>query len=50
MPDGTVLLAAVDGRLPAASIGVTRPEFAALFIGLGAGDAMAFDSGVPPRW
>jgi hypothetical protein len=43
--DGTLLLAAVDGRVPALSVGVTRPEFAALFAGLGASDAMAFDSG-----
>jgi len=43
--DGTLLLVAVDGRVPALSVGLTRPEFAALFAGLGASDAMAFDSG-----
>jgi hypothetical protein len=42
---GELLLASVDGRQPALSIGVTRPEFAQLFLGFGAGDAMAFDSG-----
>jgi hypothetical protein len=44
-PDGDVLFASVDGRNPSLSIGVTRPQFAALFVGLGASDAMAFDSG-----
>jgi len=44
-PAGTLLLASVDGRSPEGSIGVTRPQFAALFAGLGASDAMAFDSG-----
>ncbi len=43
--DGTLLLVAADGRLPAESIGLTRPEFGALMLGLGAVDAMAFDSG-----
>ncbi len=43
--DATLMLVAVDGRIPAASVGLTRPEFAALFLGLGARDAMAFDSG-----
>jgi exopolysaccharide biosynthesis protein len=42
---GELLLATVDGRNAELSIGVTRPEFAALFVGLGATDAMAFDSG-----
>jgi hypothetical protein len=41
----TLLLVTVDGRFPALSIGLTRPEFGALFAGLGADDAMAFDSG-----
>lgn len=45
LADGTVLLIAVDGRQPAQSIGLTRPEFAALMLGLGASDGMAFDSG-----
>jgi hypothetical protein len=44
-PADTLLLVAVDGREPATSIGVTRPQFAALLIGLGATDGMAFDSG-----
>lgn len=43
--DGTLLLVAVDGRSPALSVGVTRPEFAALMLGLGASDGLAFDSG-----
>jgi len=43
--DGTLLLVTVDGRAPALSIGVTRPQFAALLLGLGATDGMAFDSG-----
>ncbi|MBC5799933.1 MAG: phosphodiester glycosidase family protein [Candidatus Eremiobacteraeota bacterium] len=41
----TLLLVSVDGRNAATSIGVTRPQFAALLRGLGASDAMAFDSG-----
>ncbi len=44
-PAGEVLLASVDGRQADLSIGVTRPEFAQLFLGFGATDAMAFDSG-----
>jgi exopolysaccharide biosynthesis protein len=44
-PSGELLLATVDGRSSALSIGLTRPEFAALFLGLGADNAMAFDSG-----
>ena len=43
--DGTLLLIAVDGRDPSTSIGLTRPEFTALMLGLGASDGMAFDSG-----
>jgi hypothetical protein len=42
---GELLLASVDGRQTQLSIGVTRPQFAALFAALGANDAMAFDSG-----
>jgi len=42
---GTLLLIAVDGRQPAQSLGLTRPEFAGLMIGFGASDGMAFDSG-----
>jgi hypothetical protein len=44
-PDGTLLLLAVDGRERDVSIGLTRPEFAALMQGFGASDGMAFDSG-----
>jgi exopolysaccharide biosynthesis protein len=43
--EGELLLIAVDGRQPALSIGVTRPEFGALMLALGATDGMAFDSG-----
>jgi hypothetical protein len=43
--EGELLLVSVDGRQPSLSIGVTRPEFAALLLALGATDAMAFDSG-----
>jgi exopolysaccharide biosynthesis protein len=43
--DGTLLLAVVDGRRPALSIGVDRAELIALLSGLGAVDAMQFDSG-----
>ncbi len=41
----TLVLVSVDGRQPALSIGVTRPQFAALMLGLGATAGMAFDSG-----
>jgi len=44
--DGATLwLVVVDGRRPGVSVGITRPMFGALFIALGASDAMAFDSG-----
>ncbi len=43
--DGSLLLVAVDGRRPATSIGLTRPQFGALMRAFGAIDAMAFDSG-----
>jgi hypothetical protein len=43
--NGTLFLIAVDGRDPALSIGLTRPEFGALMAGLGASNGMAFDSG-----
>jgi exopolysaccharide biosynthesis protein len=43
--DGTVLLITVDGRQRSFSVGLTRPEFAALMRALGARDGMAFDSG-----
>lgn len=45
LPDGTLLLLTVDGRQPALSIGLTRPEFGALMRGFGATEGMAFDSG-----
>ena len=43
--DGTLLLIVADGRKPAVSIGLTRPEFGALMLGFGASDGLAFDSG-----
>ena len=43
--DGTLALVVVDGRHPATSIGVNRAELIALLRGLGATDAMLFDSG-----
>jgi Phosphodiester glycosidase len=45
LPDGTLALVVVDGRRPATSIGVNRAELTALLRGLGATDAMLFDSG-----
>jgi hypothetical protein len=45
LPDGGLVFVAVDGRRPALSIGLTRPQFAALMLGFGATSAMAFDSG-----
>lgn len=44
-PDGTLALVVVDGRHPATSIGVDRAELIALLRGLGASDALLFDSG-----
>jgi hypothetical protein len=44
--DGATLwLVVVDGRQPALSIGLTRPQLGELLIALGANMAMAFDSG-----
>ncbi|MBV9971718.1 MAG: phosphodiester glycosidase family protein [Candidatus Eremiobacteraeota bacterium] len=43
-PDGTVVLVEVDGR-SVDSVGLTRPQLAALMIALGARDGLAFDSG-----
>jgi hypothetical protein len=43
--DGTVLFIVVDGRRAAVSIGLTRPQFGALMLALGAVDGLAFDSG-----
>jgi hypothetical protein len=45
LADGTLAFAEVDGRMADVSVGLTRPEFAALLIGLGASDAIGFDSG-----
>jgi len=45
MADGTLMFAAVDGRHPERSIGMTRPEFGDLLRGYGMIDAMALDSG-----
>ncbi len=45
MSDGTLMFAAVDGRHPERSIGMTRPEFSDLLRGYGMIDAMALDSG-----
>ncbi len=44
-PDGTLYLLEVDGRQPGFSVGVTRPEFAALMRAFGAVRGMAFDGG-----
>ena len=43
--DGTLFLLEVDGRQPLESVGVTRPEFAALMRALGASRGMALDGG-----
>jgi hypothetical protein len=43
--DGTLYLLEVDGRQPELSIGITRPEFAALMRAFGATRGMAFDGG-----
>ena len=45
LADGSLLLAAVDGRHPERSVGMTRPEFADLLRDFKAVDAMALDSG-----
>jgi hypothetical protein len=44
-PDGTLYVLEVDGRQPGFSVGVTRPEFAALMRAFGAMRGMAFDGG-----
>jgi hypothetical protein len=44
-PDGTLVFVEVDGRDSEYSIGLTRPEFAALLEAFGAVDAMGFDGG-----
>ncbi|MCJ8014103.1 phosphodiester glycosidase family protein [Paenibacillus sp. KQZ6P-2] len=43
--DDTMSMVVVDGRQPALSIGLTRPQFAEYFKALGYQDAIAFDSG-----
>ncbi len=43
--NGDLLFAAVDGRHPERSVGMTRPEFGDLLLRMGAVDAMALDSG-----
>ncbi len=43
--DGTLLLIEVDGRQPLESVGITRPQFAALMRALGAVEGMALDGG-----
>jgi Phosphodiester glycosidase len=43
--DGTLYLLEVDGRQPELSVGITRPEFAALMQAFGAIRGMAFDGG-----
>jgi exopolysaccharide biosynthesis protein len=45
MADDTVMIFQVDGRHPERSIGMTRPDFAALMHDFGVVDAMALDSG-----
>jgi len=45
MDGATLWLVAVDGRAPLRSVGITRPMLGSLLAALGAGDAMAFDSG-----
>ena len=42
---GELLLVEVDGRQRTRSVGLTRAEFATLFLALGARDAMALDGG-----
>ncbi|HMD01322.1 MAG TPA: phosphodiester glycosidase family protein, partial [Candidatus Baltobacteraceae bacterium] len=45
LADDSLLLAAVDGRHPERSVGMTRPEFADLLRDFHVVDAMALDSG-----
>jgi Phosphodiester glycosidase len=44
-PDGRLFLIEVDGRQPAVSVGLKRPEFSALMRSLGATEGLAFDGG-----
>jgi hypothetical protein len=43
--DGRLFLIEVDGRHPESSVGLKRPEFAALMRSLGATEGLAFDGG-----
>jgi exopolysaccharide biosynthesis protein len=43
--DGTLVLAAIDGRQPATSVGMTIPELEALMIELGCVEALNLDGG-----
>ncbi|MDD8025367.1 MAG: phosphodiester glycosidase family protein, partial [Acidobacteriota bacterium] len=43
--DGTIVLAAVDGRQPGLSVGMTIPELAGLMVDLGCVDALNLDGG-----
>lgn len=44
-PDGRLFLVEVDGRQPEESVGVTRPQFAALMRSLGATEGLLLDGG-----
>ncbi len=44
-PAGDLMLLEVDGRQATRSVGLTRPQLAALFLAFGASDAMALDGG-----
>jgi Phosphodiester glycosidase len=44
-PDGRLFLIEVDGRQPSVSVGLKRPEFAALMRALGATEGLALDGG-----
>ncbi len=44
-PAGDIMFLEVDGRQPTHSVGLTRPQLAALFLAFGASDAMALDGG-----
>jgi hypothetical protein len=44
-PDGRLFLIEVDGRQPDVSVGLKRPEFAALMRSLGATEGLALDGG-----
>ncbi len=44
-PDGRIFFVEVDGRQPEVSVGVTRPQFAALMRALGATEGLLLDGG-----